>query len=86
MKAEKLFRRDEAKQKRAGWSAMAFIAPEFPEPQTVEERVAMSIINERFANTYMAHIYSVEEALEEAFRMGRAAAQAPRGRRKASGG
>jgi hypothetical protein len=86
MKAEKLFRRDEAIRKRAGWSAMAFIAPEFPEPRTVEERVAMSIINQRFPQTYMAHIYSIEEALEEAFRMGREAAQAPKGRKKASGG
>lgn len=47
---------------------MAFIAPEFPKPRTVAERVARLLIPEQ---SYTLHVYTVLELLEKAYALGR---------------
>lgn len=76
-RAAELHERDRRKAERIfGKYNCAFVAPELPKPKTPAERIARSIVDERFERCLTVHIYDVHEALEEAFRLGAATKEA----------
>jgi hypothetical protein len=80
MKAAPLFAKDDLARKRAGWGAVAFIAPKIPKPQTTAEKAVQGIFNEILHDpdhakpaieySYTLHIYTVLELMEAAWSAG----------------
>lgn len=63
--AERCYERDEAMRKEAGWSGLAWVGINYADPENEAEELALSLVESRFPQGHLVHMYDLVELVAE---------------------